>query len=1134
MITNEPIEASIAKLKARQVILSGSLAELKIRRPKVKVLEMEDVLFHLNSCVLMPSAPEGASSSDATSEGEMTDEERERHDLQKRTTGLKMLALTYKVIAERDAWGILIAGHTDTSGTVASNYTLSEQRANNVLYLLEQKREDWANLCYERHRVEDYQQIMKHYNERNSDLNCDPGEINNVFNSQTRTATENFFHAHGLDDSEVQRVVNDGQHRWTVSAWLVVYDLYDREIDEHLGEDEGEGIGPKGPLARETCGGGVPQPARPKRSSRLRFADVNRKILACSESFPIQSSQKDNYRSQENRRVEILFFELGELPPIVMPLSTSEKMTHENVPIFHKKLIEHIYVDPFDLFAVTYHLRFVYFDRFKRKIMPVPEGLLIIARDEKGEKLKSTTEFFNGNYIVKVEDDDNRKEINFEFETEDFYVFSDDRDTSVIFATREEVNKKPLAERLKFYDLPKKWSSKNYWTRYDGKMETGDRFKTVLEERKQIKPYGGNETESGFPLVFSLDDLVLVDDKGGQAINDKTQFGGSLKLAKESKLCIFHISDRKLVLYKPDPDDPQHTKYEFKENLITDVPLEPRLIIFAGDFYDIWDKRAGQEGASFNPKTDVRGCRAARLNDKDCRFGEAIRNTSPNSENPSKDYFVMATGNYELHYIRNGCLFSDVAGLEERSFLMVYWSSRFKPHHNPKVTDSAHKAKVTAADIKTFADVGFKNAREQWENKPYTIEPEKQDPSFKTQIMPVFFFESKLTNRGGPHKCMMSLSNDPDVGFMTIDDSQMCARQDHVDLPTIPQHTDIDGIQDGILTVAHEIGHAMGQPDEYLNEAAGTSFFDQPYRQQPVRLSFSPDTIGMMVRSDHLRARYFWPWILWLTDSAKDEKKLKPVTGERRFKLVYRLTEGSTGTARTYNYFRRDLHRNGTKPFKVEKKHTLSTGSVELNLMKLGEDESAWTVFLVNGSDRKRTPFAFDATVTVYIKVGYTFVNNPKDAKDKWDDAKRNDFIAGVNSEMRPISRQYFLNLADDKMRPDPEGKLDRDFKNVKVVFVHLGHNNQPSSRTDYDVKVVKGSGAKIIKRNGKAVEVGDQISKVWIANYVLGKDDGLNEAPISLISADKRVKHTDLTFVRDWVRSQVGNDKFEHKTKFA
>jgi hypothetical protein len=273
---------------------------------------------------------------------------------------------------------------------------------------------------------------------------------------------------------------------------------------------------------------------------------------------------------------------------------------------------------------------------------------------------------------------------------------------------------------------------------------------------------------------------------------------------------------------------------------------------------------------------------------------------------------------------------------------------------------------------------------------------------------------------------------------------------------------------------------------------------------------------------------------LWLTDSAKDDKKLKGMIGQRPFKLVYRFSEGSTGTARTYNYFRADIHRNATKPFKTEKKHAISTGSVEFNLMKLGEDESAWTVFLVNGSDRKRTPFAFDATITVYIKVGYKFVNNPKDPKDKWDDAKRNDFIGGVTSEFRPLSRHYYLNLADDKIRPDPDGRIDRDFKNVKVVFIHLGLNNQPSSRTDYDVKVVKGSGAKIIKRNGKAIEVGDQISKVWIANYLLGKDDGLSEAPITLITADKRVKHTDLTFVRDWVRLQVGNDKFEHKTTFA
>lgn len=1135
MIENTLVQAGIAKLKSRQPVVTGSPANFKIRRPKVKVLEMEDVLFHLNSCVLMPSAPKGASSKDATDE--MTTEERDRFELQQRTTGLKMLALTYKVIEENETWALLIAGHTDTSGTVAYNYTLSEQRANNVLYLLEQKREDWADLCYQRHRIEDYQQIMQHYNEKHPEWNCDPGEINNSWNSQTRTATENFFHANGISDDEVNKVANDGQHRWTVVAWLAVYDLYDKEIDDYLGEDEA-GEGPKGPPPRDTCGGRAPEPTRPKRGTRLRFADVNHKVLGCGESFPIQNSLKNNYKSQQNRRVEILFFEAGEFPPIVMPLSPSEKMTHESVPIFHPKLMEHIYVDPFDLFAVQYHLRFVYFDRFNKKIQAVPEGLDIKAFDEKGDLIKSKTEFFKDNYIVKVEDDDGRKGIHFEFEVENTWVFSNQHDTVVIFATRDEVSKMPLAERFKYYDLPEKWSSENYWTRYDGKMDTGDRFETVMKERKKIKPYGGNVTDPSFPLVFSLDDLVLVDSKGSQDLSDRSKFSGSLKLGKDSRICLFHINDKKLTLYKPDPNDPQHTQLQFTENLITDTPIEPRLIIFAANFYDIWDKRAGQGSAPFNPKKHVRGCRAAVLDDKDCRYGEAIVNTNPESEHPAKDYFTHATGNYELHYIRYGCLFSDIKGFEERAFMMVYWSSRFKKHFNPKVKDAAHKKPVTDADIKTFADVGFKNARERWEEKPYSIEPQQSDPNFKTQVMPVFFFEPKFTNNGGPHKCLMSLSNDPDVGFMRTTDSQMCARQDHVDLPGVPKHTDIDGIKDGFLTVAHEIGHAMGQPDEYLNTQADTgNFFTEPYRQQPVRLAFGPNQFAMMINNDHLRLRYFWTWVLWFNDACKDGSKLKPILGERKFKVVYRFDQpaesGGGTSSRTYNYLRTDDQRNGTKPFSEEKSHATGTGSVDFNLHKMGEDESAWTGYLQVGSDIQRTPFAFDGILTVYIKLGYRFIDNPKNSKDKWDDTTRDAFMSAVKVEFRPRNLEAYLHLKDGKIRPDPQGKVDRDFKNTKLLYIPISHKNQSSSITHYDIRVVKGNGAKITKRSGKSLEVGEDISKVWLVNYILGKDDGASEATIALVADSQRLHYKDVTFARDWMRTKVGNNEFDFKTDF-
>ena len=48
--------------------------------------------------------------------------------------------------------------------------------------------------------------------------------------------------------------------------------------------------------------------------------------MGCGESFPIENKEKNNYRSQENRRVELLFFDKDEAPetasvvPLAFPL----------------------------------------------------------------------------------------------------------------------------------------------------------------------------------------------------------------------------------------------------------------------------------------------------------------------------------------------------------------------------------------------------------------------------------------------------------------------------------------------------------------------------------------------------------------------------------------------------------------------------------------------------------------------------------------------------------------------------------------------------------------------------------------------------------------------------------------------
>jgi len=120
---------------------TGGLMELALKKVNMHILEMEDVLFHLNSAVMMPERPKGASSSQGAAQPS-----------QDRISGIQALAVAFKQFEFDPRKRMLIAGHTDTSGEPAMNFELSRQRADNVLHLLEGKRDAWAEVSRKRHR----------------------------------------------------------------------------------------------------------------------------------------------------------------------------------------------------------------------------------------------------------------------------------------------------------------------------------------------------------------------------------------------------------------------------------------------------------------------------------------------------------------------------------------------------------------------------------------------------------------------------------------------------------------------------------------------------------------------------------------------------------------------------------------------------------------------------------------------------------------------------------------------------------------------------------------------------------------------------------------------------------------------
>jgi hypothetical protein len=143
-------------------LFTGTAYEFILKIFTCGKLEVEDVHFHTDSAVLLP---------DYEGDAPPSDEEKKE-----KITAFTLLAVCFRHAQEHPERKMLLAGHTDTRAGSAYNFTLSQLRAENVLALLQGDRSGWAANCQNRHKVKDYQRILK-WISRDWGWNCDPGDV---------------------------------------------------------------------------------------------------------------------------------------------------------------------------------------------------------------------------------------------------------------------------------------------------------------------------------------------------------------------------------------------------------------------------------------------------------------------------------------------------------------------------------------------------------------------------------------------------------------------------------------------------------------------------------------------------------------------------------------------------------------------------------------------------------------------------------------------------------------------------------------------------------------------------------------------------------------------------------------------
>ncbi len=1113
----------------RSSVDTGQTTDFEVQSITMLILEMEDVLFHLDSAVMMPENPEGTSS-EGGSEDDATDtEDAEIQAQQEAMSGISALSLVFRQFELNPQKRILIAGHTDTSGGVRMNFELSELRAQNVLYLLNGEREPWAAVSASRHKVEDYQQIMTFSCYKNG-WNCDPLGVDNIWGDDTEAATQNFFNQLASDSvitpEEAQQIFSEirgnRQKKWPERAWQLVYDLYIQVLCETMGKTLGE--------------------LNTLRTSQLRFAYEDREYIACGESFPIDDAEKQNYRSQRNRRVEILFFDEGEAPELTCPEITTRTHTREECPLRNEYRIRSAYLDPNDLHAVPYHLKFQYYNRIKKQLLDVPAGLNIRAFKQDETEIRTRINYSNGVYTVIVQfpsqDEANtqRNSIYFRFQTNAGWVHTENEEDTpeVIERADTEVQALDIIERQQFYDLPRLWDSRNWSCKLGTRS---DEFSILIAEN----------TSQESPLLFNMDTIVLYDSEGGtQEIRDENQLGTAKNLhATKSRLKLFTINGEngRLELYKTGTAA-NTARIPFPRNRISTDAQNVAIIYFKEKFYTVLPLRSHEE-TDWVTKRFLIGARAA------------IRDSSRQVNWPMK-YSQVAlgyTGDYDLHFFHHLA----ANGSHPLSYLLIYVSINFMrdSRYSDTDTDPTHTVPPQAA-VDRFVNEGVYNAMERYNHRHYFLE--ETPASDTTEIMqPLYFFDEKetfivnnasrpaninylnpngninLTNMGnlqthaavrtardnaygGKPKFLAVITSDSSstsnygIAFhwagrganANIQFSFFRLNESAYHEVTGPFSAYMPSLEDGrsyqVFTFAHELGHATGNADEYFNTAyeinnhsfpAFSQFFEcyTMYENRPAMmftngkprahlLCYYLNQIHFDIQRGTLHSNS------WLTDK---EFAIRYIYNTDNYSYNRRINSTSVSTD-----LREPIHRE----IKYEVHSSNPKKTLYLALYYVSQDETSCRNFQAN---QTAVPIEYQAVLVVRVRISTDFQSSMSNADRR---IKIRDFVGAWKN----VSCRYRLRNGSDGIA------------NIIIHFVSgFSHGEEASERNYKDRFRSSNNSSHIVSAGATSDEItvyNNATANELVAYFLNISNTG------DLGNSALMVNH--LSFLRTWVNSKL------------
>jgi outer membrane protein OmpA-like peptidoglycan-associated protein len=269
---------------------TGDTHTVVVGRQRADFIEFADTLFRNNSGVLLPS--ETSPSADGIPH-----------------PGLDVVAACLNYAKAHPAKSIFVTGHTDTVGSDEANVRLSEIRVQVVHAMLVGDRATFANGCFGPHLTfeqrypnngdgskagtlwSDYSDVLNWIADNFGwDCQCGyPGGAPWIYDATL--SFQEAYNASSMISAEQPAIKASGM--FDEPTWGAVYDCYNQKLAELL-ETDGDGL----TILRST----------------LQFVRPDIPFVGCGEYKPLDQVGSNDYHSQTNRRVEVIYFDPGEEP----------------------------------------------------------------------------------------------------------------------------------------------------------------------------------------------------------------------------------------------------------------------------------------------------------------------------------------------------------------------------------------------------------------------------------------------------------------------------------------------------------------------------------------------------------------------------------------------------------------------------------------------------------------------------------------------------------------------------------------------------------------------------------------------------------------------------------------------------